>query len=203
MIGQRRGLAPRGNVAPVFDEVLAAAQGRAGWAFTQLYESLAPAVAGYIRAQGVSEAEDVTSEVFLAVLAGIQSFAGTEVQFRSWVFTIAHRRVVDARRTAARRPEFDSLDGSATAQQDARECTGTAEDEALRSLGTARVEDLLAALAPDQRDVVTLRILADVSLEEVAGVLGKRPGAVKALQRRAMAALRRRLSREGSERRHG
>jgi len=176
--------------------VLAAAQAHAEWAFSDLYEFLAPAVAGYIRAQGVREVEDVTSDVFLAVLTGTGSFAGTEVQFRSWVFTIAHRRVVDTRRSEARRPEFDTLDSIAVDDQDAGKCTVTAEDEAFRNLGTARVEDLLAALSPDQRDVVTLRILADVSVDEVAGVLGKQPGAVKALQRRAIAALRRRLSTE-------
>lgn len=197
MIGRGQGSAPRVQEEPAFDEVLAAAQAHAEWAFSDLYEFLAPAVAGYIRAQGVREVEDVTSDVFLAVLTGTGSFTGTEVQFRSWVFTIAHRRVVDTRRSEARRPEFDTLDSIAVDDRDARKCTVTAEDEAFRNLGTARVEDLLAALSPDQRDVVTLRILADVSVDEVAGVLGKQPGAVKALQRRAIAALRRRLSTEG------
>ena len=55
------------------------------------------------------------------------------------------------------------------------------------------VRELLAVLSPDQRDVVLLRIVADLSVEEVARLLGKREGAVKALQHRALAALRRHL----------
>ena len=49
------------------------------------------------------------------------------------------------------------------------------------------VRDLLAVLSPDQRDVVLLRIVADLSVEDVARLLGKREGAVKALQHRALA----------------
>ena len=66
--------------------------------------------------------------------------------------------------------------------------------------GDERVRALLAGLAPDQRDVVLLRIVADLSIEDTAAALGKRPGAVKALQHRAMAALRTRLGEEGVSR---
>ncbi|MDP9071573.1 MAG: sigma-70 family RNA polymerase sigma factor [Actinomycetota bacterium] len=177
--------------------MLAAAQENAGWALTQLYESLAPAVAGYLRAQGVRDAEDVASEVFLVVLSRVYSFAGTEAQFRSWVFTIAHRRIVDDRRMRARRPEVEALDAGALDDAEARYGTVPAEDEALRTLGTAWVEHVLSTLAPDQRAVLALRVLADLSVEDAADALEKQPGAIKALQRRAIAALRRTLGKEG------
>lgn len=190
-----RGPAPRLTFGPDFDQVLAAAQRSAGWALTRLYEALAPAVAGYLRAQGVSDFEDVTNEVFVVVLGRVQSFSGGETQFRSWVFTIAYRRVVDARRTTERRPEVQSLDAGALDGDKGCQVSVSAEDAALQGMDTARIQRLLGVLSPDQRDVVALRILGDLSVDDVAAVVGKQPGAVKALQRRALAALRRTLSR--------
>src|SRR5437763_8124538 len=87
-----------------FDHVLAAAQAGAGWARARLYESLAPAVAGYARAQRVDDPADVTSDVFVAVLTALPSFNGDEAQFRSWVFTIAYRKVADSWRARTRPP---------------------------------------------------------------------------------------------------
>jgi hypothetical protein len=52
-------------------------------------------------------------------------------------------------------------------------------------------------LAPDQRDVLLLRVLGELTVEEVAGVIGKSPGAVKALQRRGLAAIKLTLAKEG------
>ncbi len=86
-----------------FDSILAAAQVGAGWARGRLYESVAPAVQGYVRAQGVAEPADVIRDVFVAVLTGLPTFVGDEQQFRSWVFTIAYRRVVHEWRARARR----------------------------------------------------------------------------------------------------
>ena len=182
-------------LGPTFDQVLSAAQADAGWAFTRLYESLAPRVAGYLRASGVPDADDLTSEVFLAVFSGIKNFSGGEAQFRSWVFTIAHHRIVDHRRARARRPWVGSIDddgdGDGTEPR-----TESAEAGALAALGTQRVERLLDGLAPDQRDVLALRVVADLTVEQVAAAVGKSTGAVKALQRRALATLRRRLAQE-------
>ena len=70
----------------------------------------------------------------------------------------------------------------------------SAEDEALTRVGDAAARMLLDGLPEDQRNVMVLRIVADLTVEQVAQVLGKRPGAVKALQRRALDSLRRKLS---------
>lgn len=93
-----------------FDEVLVAAQAGAGWAFARLYDDLAGIVAGYLRLRGAAEPDDVTSETFLAVFRGLGSFTGGEQQFRSWVFTIAHRRLLDEHRYRSRRPATTELD---------------------------------------------------------------------------------------------
>jgi RNA polymerase sigma-70 factor (ECF subfamily) len=71
-----------------------------------------------------------------------------------------------------------------------------AEEDALRSLEAHRVKALVGKLSPDQRTVLLLRILGDLSIEEVARAAGKTPGAVKALQRRGLAAIRREISKE-------
>ena len=186
-------MSPSPDFDPAFEHVLSEAQAGAGWAFTRLYKSLAPAVAGYLRAQGADNPDDLTSEVFIKVLTGTGSFAGSEAQFRSWVFTIARCRLIDARRAKTRAHEEETLNGGS--QHDVQGPTSAAaEDEALARLAAERVAKLLGELSPGQRDVLALRLIARMSVEEVATTLGKQPSAVKALQRRALATLRRRLS---------
>ena len=178
-----------------FEKVLAAAQEGAGWARTRLYEWLAPVVAGYLRARGAGDPDDLTSEAFVSVFAGCESFSGDAAQFRSWVLRIAHCRLVDARRAKDRRQATETLDRERRTLED-EPATAPAEDEALRSLDTERMMRLLDALTPDQRNVLALRVIAGLSVKEVAASLDKQPGAVKALQRRALAALRRKLANE-------
>lgn len=175
-----------------FDQVLTAASVGAGWAAELLWRSLAPAVAGYFRVQGAAEPDDLTSEVFIGAFRGLASFSGTEEQFRSWVFTIAHRRLVDERRRAARRPPLSSLPADHGGPLGA-----SAEHEALQRLSCEQVRALCQRLVPDQRDVLLLRLVGGLTVDEVAIALAKSEGAVKALQRRALLALRRILDREG------
>ena len=176
-----------------FDQVLTAARLGAGWAAELLWRSLAPAVAGYVRVQGAAEPDDLTSEVFIGVFRSLASFSGTEEQFRSWVFTIAHRRLVDERRRLGRRPPPSSLE---TDPGDGP-VGHSAEHEALGRLGSEQVRALCERLVPDQRDVLVLRLVGGLTVDEVAGVLGKSEGAVKALQRRALVALRKIVDRAG------
>lgn len=192
------GMAARGHRRPrplgeQFDGVLAAARCGTPWALERLYQLLAPAVVGYLRVQGADEPEDLTSDVFFSAFSRIESFQGDESQFRSWVFTIAHNRLVDWRRAQARRPVMVAHEPELMSDS----AGGDVEDEAIRRLSTERVRRLCEALAPDQRDVLLLRMVAGMSLEQTADALGKTTGAVKALQHRAVAAVRRSLQREG------
>jgi RNA polymerase sigma factor (sigma-70 family) len=166
-----------------FESVLFAARAGAEWAWARIYEEFAPPVAGYLRAHGAADPEDLVGEVFLQVVRGLDRFSGSEQAFRGWVFTIAHRRLVDDLRRRSRRPvmpvEPETLSRVAGEGGDVTE-------EALAGIDAERVRAAIAELPPDQRAVLLLRILGDLTIEQIADAVGKRPGAVKALQRRAL-----------------
>jgi RNA polymerase sigma-70 factor (ECF subfamily) len=160
-----------------FDAVLGSAQEGETWALGRLYENLQPAVLAYLRAQDL-EAEDIASDAWIDVARGLRRFTGDEAAFRRWVFTIARRRLIDARRSRTRRrtdpvpPEW--LDSPVSDNQ----------AERLGSNQAAR--DIVAVLPELQAQVVMLRVVAGFDVDEVAEILDKRPGAVRALQHRAL-----------------
>jgi RNA polymerase sigma factor (sigma-70 family) len=175
-----------------FPQILAAARGGAEWAWTGLYHDLAPSILGYLRTRGASEPEDLTGEVFLQVVRDLHRFEGGERDFRSWVFTIAHHRLIDDVRRRGRRPV--EVDGNGAS---AREEMGDVEQEALDSIGAERVRRIIEGLSAEQRDVLLLRVLGGLTVTQVAQALGKTPGAVKALQRRGLASIEEAWSKEG------
>jgi RNA polymerase sigma-70 factor (ECF subfamily) len=176
-----------------FATLLAATHSNAPWAFERLFTTYAPRVRAYLRARGSAEPEELTNDVFLAVFNSLRGFTGDEAAFRSWIFTIARNRLIDERRRLGRR--VVTVSAGAVGPPDA--VGGDVETEALVNITSDWVTDQLAKLAPDQRDVLLLRIVADCTIDQIARILGKRPGAVKALQRRGLAALRTILDREG------
>ena len=166
----------------VFPEVLAAAKTGAEWAWDRLYSDLAGAVTGYLTTRGASDPEDLAGETFLQVARNIHGFDGPEGAFRSWVFVIAHRRLIDHRRANGRRPNSFVLDVDLEG--------GNVESEAVERLTTSELVTAFKVLTDEQREVLSLRVLADLTLEETAEVVGKSVGAVKALQRRALETMR-------------
>jgi RNA polymerase sigma-70 factor (ECF subfamily) len=174
-----------------FPTILDAARAGGEWAWADIYRDLAPVLLGYLRSQGAREPEDLLGDVFVQVVRGIDSFTGDEAGFRSWVFVIAHHRVVDERRRLKRRPE-----PVPTATLD-RPAAHDVAGEALDNVATERVRRIVDGLVPDQRDVLLLRLVGSLTIEEIAQAVGKRAGAVKALQRRGLAAIKRDLDREG------
>jgi RNA polymerase sigma-70 factor (ECF subfamily) len=170
-----------------FADALAGALEHIPAACRWIYDNYAGRVFGYLRAQGAHEPEDLTSEVFLRVFDRLDQFSGDEVQFRSWLFTIAHRILIDEARRRKARPQTTELVGAWESFG-----VGDVEHEALTNVGTEWADALVASLPPDQRAVVALRVTADLPISEVAIILGKRTGAVKALQHRALASLRKR-----------
>jgi len=190
-------VAREARIEAAFESVLAAGQAGAPWAFDRLWRAYAPAVVSYLSVQGIFDPEDLVSEVFLGAFRGIGGFRGNEDQFRGWLFTIAHRRVTDERRRATVRPQAA---GSIAGQRDMAvpdRRGGDVEEDALRRLAEDRVRALCEDLQSGQRDVLLLRLIADLTVDQVAEALGKTPGAVKALQRRGLASLRTILQHEG------
>lgn len=178
-------------LGPSFDVTLEAAKTGAESAWAALYRDLAGPVTGYLASRGARDAEDLASETFLQVARNIQGFEGDEAAFRSWVFVIAHRRLIDWRRSQGRRPATVTITAN-----DGERSGGDVEVEAIDRVVTAELRDAFEKLTEIQRDVLTLRIIGHLTLEETAGVVGKRVGAVKAAQRRGLVALREHLDLE-------
>ncbi len=173
-----------------FDAVLAGARSGREGAWRRLYDDLAPVLLGYLRAQRAPTPEDLTSEVLLQVVRDLGSFSGSESNFRSWIFTIAHHRLVDARRHEARRPSQATEHATLDRHLDPIEI----EEQVVEDVTTEELEMLFEVLTRDQRAVLLLRIVGGLSLPEVASVLGKQYESVRALQKRALAALREELA---------
>lgn len=172
----------------ITDDVLAAAQRGSGDAFAVIWRELSPVVVGYLTGRGVSDPEGLTSDVFLAVLPRLPELTGGVTGLRTFVFSVAHARAVDDVRRRARRPESIEFD---PARHDS--ATVSAEHEAMERAGTDSVRTVLEGLSPDYREVLALRVIADLDLEQTAMVMQRSVGSIKQLQRRALLALRAQL----------
>ena len=164
-------------------------------AWSELYHQLAPLVIGYLRAQRLADPDDVAGEVMLAVVRDLDRFSGDADGFRSWVLTIAHHRLLDARRRATRRPPTPG----AHERSHPHHSHDDPEAETLAAMGFDELAFALARLTEDQRTVLLLRVVGDLPIAEVARITGRRPGAVKQLQRRAAAAMRRTIDAQGQQ----
>ncbi|MFL6088889.1 MAG: RNA polymerase sigma factor [Aeromicrobium sp.] len=166
------------------DEVVEGARHGDASALTALYQAVAPGILAYLRSRGSRDAEGLTQEVFLQLLPRLRKITGGAAGVRALAFTIAHSRLIDEFRRRSRSVELPyeaDLDGR---RHD------SAEQEAFQQLGSGEATALLATLGDEQRTVILLRVLGDLSLEETARVIGKSVGAVKQLQRRGLLALR-------------
>ena len=160
-------------------------------AWARWYDELAPAVRGYARSKGARDPDDLVGEVFAAAAGRIGDFDGDERRLRAWVFTIAHHRLAAEHRRRSRRGDdaalaTDLLDRVAWPDDPIDSVEGRIDAEGALAL--------LGSLTDDQREVLALRVVADLSLAETAEVTGRPIGAVKALQHRALGRLHRVLA---------
>ena len=153
--------------------------------FCAAYREFSPGVLSYLRARGVEDPEGLTQEVFLALFPQLDDVRGGVKGVKSLVFSIAHARYVDEHRRRLKTPPTTDYDPT----QDPR-CSSSAEDELLAVESSGNVKALLNDLRQDQQEVIALRIVADLSVETTAEIMGKTPGAIKQLQRRALCRLR-------------
>ena len=158
-------------------------------ALGELYDQYAPLIYAYLyrRVHDTQLAEDLTGEVFLRVLKAIQSEQFWHTSFRGWLYRIAHNLAVDHYRKQPPVPML-ALDEQLVAAQ------GDPDSALAEKLSH---QDLLAAisqLTPDQQQVLALRFGERLTAREVADIMEKSVGAVEMLQHRALASLRRILS---------
>lgn len=169
-----------------FDELLLAAQRGDERALSELYQSLNTSVLRYLSVNARSVAEDLAQEVWLSVAGSLVNFEGDERQFRTWLFTIARRRLIDHWRASARRVTEISVDTDLPIPfHDEPDARIDAYDA---------INELTEGLTGAQRDIVVLRVIADLSVEEVASIVGRTPGSVRVIQHRAMRKVAARLS---------
>jgi RNA polymerase sigma-70 factor (ECF subfamily) len=178
------------GVRDLTDDVVTAAQAGDGAAFRVVYNTLSPALVGYLRGKGITDPEGTANEVFLTLVRQLHAVRDGAVGLRRLLFTIAHARVVDELRQRSRRPSTLSFE----LELDTRSVP-SAEDVVTLQMPDDQLVAALRALPDDQREAVLLRVVADLSIEEVAQIMGRSQGAVKQLQRRGLLELRSQLAR--------
>lgn len=139
----------------------------------------------YVRTGDVHLAEEIAAEVFAAAARGIVRYRDTGAPIGAWLYRIARNITADHLERRRKRPAV-SIDA---VQIEAESAAAGIED-------STDLTRALATLTREQQEVIALRFFNDSSLQETAAALGKSVGAVKLLQHRALAALRRRLGPE-------
>jgi RNA polymerase sigma-70 factor, ECF subfamily len=177
-----------------FDSVLDAAKLGADWAWAALYGEIAGPVMGFFRSRGVADPEEAAGEVFFQLARGLVDFEGSEESFRTFVFVIAYKRLLVETRYSNRRLRSVLADQVLDrVQYDAELMGGVAMSEV-----PEEVREAFEMLTPDQRDVLSLRIVAGLSVDQVAEVLNRGVNTIKALQRRGMARVRAQMPHEAA-----
>ena len=154
-------------------------------AFAALYDFYVEQIYRFIlfRVSDEQTAEDLTSQVFLKAWNNLSSYQIRGLPFKAWLFRIARNSVIDYYRTYK---ETTPLEPSALTKPDPAAEVG---DQVEQLLQAEELRLALQQLTEDQRQVLTLRFIEGLSTEEVANVMGKRQGAIRALQMRGLQAL--------------
>lgn len=151
----------------------------ASWAW--MLDEFSGPIAGYARRMGVADPEDVTGAVLESVARSVGSFSGSHSQFRSWVFSVAHSRIVDSLRSRARRPEtaFDASHDRATEAADHGFAAGDPD-----------LETAMQQLSDEQRSLLHLRFVLELSTKEIARIIEKSEVATRVALHRTTKRLR-------------
>jgi RNA polymerase sigma-70 factor (ECF subfamily) len=173
-----------------FGEVLERVRTGDRHAIEELFGEIQPRLLRFLHSQESRFADDLAAEVWLAVAGGVSRFDGDWDDFRAWIFAIARRRVADHRRTAVRR----RTDVVAVAGLEQHGAGDTTEDTALDKISGQEAAALVAAmLSADQAEVLLLRVLGDLDVEQVAAIMQRTPNWVRVTQHRGLQTLAKRL----------
>lgn len=163
-------------------EVIRRAQEGDPDALAQLWRTYQPQLLRYFRGRSMSEPDDLASIVWIDVAKNLKRFNGDETDFRRWLFTIASRRRVDAIRSSSRQAERNEHLIASTTEPPVADPAELAE----RSIALDRAIALVRQLPPDMAEAVLLRVVADLSVSDVAAIMGRREGHVRVLVHRGL-----------------
>ena len=158
--------------------------------FGELYDHYLPKIYRYIFAK-VSHreyAEDIAHEVFLAAWKNLPGYRMRGFPFSSWLYRIARNEVIEYYRLEKHHVSVDELD------PDVVHLTPAVHDELDRALAWNAVRNAMDHLTNQERDVLILRFVNDLTPKEVAAVLGKSEGAIRVMQHRALKELKQRFA---------
>jgi len=158
-------------------------------ALTQIYEENFDRIYRYIvlKMGDRTEAEDMTQQVFLNAFKSISSFKWKGTSFSAWLYRIAHNQIVDYLRRKSKRPTVPLNESLAVGNSDPRLM-------AERNLDIENLAWATRRLTKAQQEVISLRFAGELPVAQVARVMGKSEGAVKALQHSAILSLRKILA---------
>lgn len=176
---------------PPLHEALGLARGGDERGYTAIYAALGGRVASYLRTRSAWDVDDLTNHVFADAFRSLGTFEGDADALRGWIFSIARNKAIDDARARARRPLAPDIVLGV-------EPTGNAEDDVFARLGHDWVMDQLDGLTDDQRDVLALRLVDDLTIPQIAVIVDKPVDAVKALQKRGLRALQKRIAADPS-----
>jgi RNA polymerase sigma-70 factor (ECF subfamily) len=156
-------------------------------AFGVLYNTFVNRIFRYVffHVNDKMKAEDITQEVFIKSWQAIRTCRGKEDTFSAWLYRIAHNHIVDTLRKSKQEISLEIIDPVGN--------TDT-ETEVEKSLEWQKVISALKTLPEPQRQLIILKFLEGAENDEIGDIMGKRQGAIRALQMRALDNLRQKLS---------
>jgi RNA polymerase sigma-70 factor (ECF subfamily) len=172
------------------EELIERARRRDSQAWTEIYDHFAGPIFGWFFSQLHHRelSEDMTGEVFVEAMKAAERFHGSFADLRSWLFRIARNNLIDHVRRQ-KRATLEAIEDADPTQLNRAVPSEDPEEIALSNLDRQRVRKAVERLSPDQREVLLLRLNGGLSSPEMATIVGKTVGAVKALQHRALVSL--------------
>jgi len=168
-----------------------AIQGRSS-AFGRLYDHYQPKIYRFvlIKVGRREDAEDLTHQVFLSAWQSIKNYRHLGHPFSSWLYKIARNQIIDFYRTSKREQSLEEV----SIERIEMVSPPVAQLAAEHALEFGRIQNAIQKLKPYYQDVIIMRFVEELSLKEVAAVLGKSEGAIKLMQHRAVKVLRKLIS---------
>lgn len=176
------------------EKLIKRAQKGEGECFGQLYHHYSDQIYRYIflKVSNKQEAEDLTHDVFLSAWQNLESYRSKGYPFSSWLYNIAHNKVIDHYRT--RKPHY-SIEGL---DENFIKTVNTLDQRFDQKLGLEEIKKVLQRLSAEQQDVIVMRFIEDLSHREIAAALNKSEGAVRLIQHRAIQNLKELLNENGT-----